>query len=109
MAARRDIFLGAVEHARQAGVPEHNVGKLRQMVLGDYFHAFWRALTSDPPARVEPMRVTLKAGVNLSRVIAKQRNYYTKNTACMNEQNEQVRRCRNCIPSFAFNEPGHGR
>lgn len=75
VAARREALPGAVQHAGQAGMPEHDVEKLRQMVLVHYFHAFRRALAGYSPAFLEPMRVTLTPGANLSRVKAKPRNY----------------------------------
>ena len=49
--------------------------KVKEIVLGQCFDAFRRALTGESPARVEPMRVTLKQGADLSEVKAKPRRY----------------------------------
>lgn len=49
VAAHRETLLAAVEHARQAGMLEHHVEELRHIVLGNFFHNFWQALTGEPP------------------------------------------------------------
>ena len=68
VAARREALEGALCAAVEAGLSERYVAELEEIVLGECFGAFRRALTGEPPARVEPMRVTLKQGADLSQV-----------------------------------------
>lgn len=49
----------ASEDAVNAGLSQENVGQL-ESVLSRRWNAFRIALPGDPPARVEPLRVTLK-------------------------------------------------
>ena len=55
----------------ETGLSERYVAELEEIVLGECFGAFRRALTGETPARVEPMRVTLKHGADLSQVTAR--------------------------------------
>ena len=73
--ARREALIGALYAAVQAGLPEAYVLEVEEIVLGQCFRAFLRALTSEPPARVEPMRATLKQGADLSEVKANPRRF----------------------------------
>ena len=63
---RREALVGALHAAVQAGLSKAYVCEMEEIVLGQCFGAFRRALTGEPPARVEPMRVTLKQGADLS-------------------------------------------
>ena len=69
----------------QAGLPEAYVREVKEIVLDQCFGAFRRALTGEPPARVEPMRVTLKQGADLSEVKAKPRRYLPDRSAYLRE------------------------
>lgn len=60
--AERTIALEeTVLTASNNGMSDRGVGKLRE-VGGRRAHASWRALRSDPPARVEPLKLTFKPG-----------------------------------------------
>ena len=75
LAARREALVSALRVAVDFGLPEGCVGDLEEIVLGECFDAFRRALTGERPARVVPMRVTLKQGADLLQVKAKPRVY----------------------------------
>ena len=75
VAARREALVGALRVAVEVGLPEGCVAELEEIVLGECFDAFRRTLTGQTPARVAPMRVTLKQGADLSQVKAKPRVY----------------------------------
>ena len=66
VAARREDLVGALRVAVEVGLPEGCVAELEEIVLGECFDAFRRGLTGETPARVAPMRVTLKQGADLS-------------------------------------------
>ena len=68
VAARREVLVGALRVAAEAGLPEGCVAELEEIVLGDCFDAVRSALADETPARVAPMRVTLKKGADLSQV-----------------------------------------
>ena len=58
--ARSEALKGAVQAEAAAGVQDSQVQRLREVVHSRW-NAFRRGLRrSDPPARVEPLRVTLK-------------------------------------------------
>ena len=78
---RRKALVRALRAAVQAGLPEAYVREVKEIVLGQYFGVFRRALTGEPPARLEPMRVTLKQGAGLSKVKAKPRRYPSDSSA----------------------------
>lgn len=71
--ARWEALLSAVDRARQADMWAVDADLLRQLIPGRFFTSFCRALTREPAALVEPMRVTLKAGADLLRVKGKPR------------------------------------
>ena len=73
VAARREALVGAFCVAVEVGLPEGCVAELEEIILGECFDAFRRALTGETPARVAPMRVTLEQGADLSQVKAKPR------------------------------------
>ena len=73
--ARREALVCALHVAVEVGWPEGCVAEIEEIVLGECFDAFRRALTGETPARVAPMRVTLKQGADLSQVKAKPRVY----------------------------------
>ena len=60
VAARREALVGALRVAVEVGLPEGCEAELEEVVLGECFDAFRRTLTGEAPARVAPMRVTLK-------------------------------------------------
>ena len=57
-------------------------------MLGQCFGAFWGALTVKSPARVEPMRLNLKKGVNVSHVKSKPRVYPSDKSAWLKAPSE---------------------
>ena len=59
-----------------------------EIVLGDFFDAFRRALTGKTPAYMVPMRVTLKQGTDLTQAKAKPRVYPPEKTAWLKENFE---------------------
>ena len=67
VAARREALVGAFRVTVKVGLPEGCVAKLEEIVLGEYFDAFRRALTGEPPACVALMWVTLKQGADLTQ------------------------------------------
>ena len=75
VAARREARMGALRMAVEVGSPERYVAELEDIVLGECFGAFRRALTGETPACVAPMRMTLKQGADLSQVKTKPRVY----------------------------------
>ena len=65
--ARSEALKGAVQAEAAAGVQDSQVQRLREVVHSRW-NAFRRGLRrSDPPARVEPLRVTLKPELGRSR------------------------------------------
>ena len=88
LAARREGLEGALRVAVEVGLPEGYVAELEEIVLGECFDAFRRALTGETPAHVAPMRVTLKQGADLSQVKAKPRVYPPEKSACLKEHFE---------------------
>ena len=88
VAARREALVGALRVAVEVGLPEGCVAELEEIVLGECFDAFRRALTGETPARVAPMRVTLKQGADLSQVKAKPRVYPPEKSAWLKEHFE---------------------
>ena len=60
VAARREALVGALRDAMEVGLPEGYGAELEEIVLGECFDAFRRVLRGETPARVAPMRVTLK-------------------------------------------------
>ena len=85
VAARREALVGALRVAVEVGWPEGGVAELEEIVLGECFDAFRRALTGETPARVAPMRVTLKQGEDLSQMKAKPRVYPPEKSAWFKE------------------------
>ena len=60
--ARSEALEEAVLASAAAGLEESLVERLRD-IIGRLWNAFWRGLPNgDPPARVEPLRVTLEPG-----------------------------------------------
>ena len=59
-----------------------------EIVPGDFFDAFRRALTGKTPACMVPMRVTLKQGTDLTRAKAKPRVYLPEKNAWLKEHFE---------------------
>ena len=57
-------------------------------MLGECFNAFRRALTGETPARVAPIRVTLKQGADLTKVKSKPRVYPPEKSAWLKEHSE---------------------
>ncbi|CAM9924409.1 unnamed protein product, partial [Sphacelaria rigidula] len=72
LATRRVSLSGSVTDAVKNGLEVSKAERLRG-ILYSHVNAFRRALRGDPPARVEPMRVTLKPGA--AAVKAKPRRY----------------------------------
>ena len=70
---RREALVGALRVAVEGGLPEGCMAEGEEIVLGECFDAFRRALTSETPACVAPMRVILKQGADLTQVNAKPR------------------------------------
>ena len=85
VAARREALVVALRVAVKVGLPEGCVAELENVVLGECFDTFRRALTGETPARVAPMRVTLKQGADLSQVKAKPRVYPPETSAWFKE------------------------
>ena len=83
--ARREALVGALHAAVQVGLPEAYVHEVKERGLGQCFGAFRRALTGEPPARVEPMLIMLKQGADLSEVKAKPRRYPPDRSAHLRE------------------------
>ena len=88
VAARREALVGASRVAAEVGLPEGCVAELDKIVLGECFDAFRRALTCETPARVAPMQVTLKQGMDFSQVKAKPRVYPPKKSTWLKENFE---------------------
>ena len=88
VAGRREALVGALRVAVEIGLPERCVAELEEIVLGEYFDAFRRALTGETPARVAPMRVTLKQGADLSQVKVKPPVYPPEKSAWLKEHFE---------------------
>ena len=81
-------LMGALHVAVEVGLPEGLVAELEEIMLGECFDAFWRALTGETPACVAPMRVTRKQGANLTQVKAKPRVYRPEKSAWLKEHFE---------------------
>ena len=75
VAARREAVVGALHVAVEVGLPDMCMVELEEIVLGECFDAFRRALTGEMPARVAPMRVTLRQGADLMQVKSRPRVY----------------------------------
>ena len=88
MAARRRALVGALRVAVEVGLPEGCVAELEDILLGECFDAFRRALTSETPACVAPMQVTVKQGADLTQVKAKPRVYPPEKSAWLKEHFE---------------------
>ena len=88
VAARREALVGALRVVVKVGLPGGCVAELKDIVLGECFDAFRNALTGETLARVAPMRVTLKQGVDLSQVKAKPRVYPSEKIAWLKEHFE---------------------
>ena len=71
--ANRKALVAAVDAALEAGLPSDTETRLRGLLLGLLFDGFSRSLSEDPPARVEPFQVILKADIDLSKVKASTR------------------------------------
>ena len=83
----RAMFMEAGEEvvAMGLGLPEGCVAELEEIVLGECFDAFRRALASETPVRVVHMWVTLKQGTDLTQVKAKPRVYSPKKSVWLKE------------------------
>ena len=88
VAARHEALVSALRVTVEVGLPEGCVAELEEIVLGECFDAFRRALMGETPARVAPMRVTLKQGADLSQVKAKPRVYPPEKSAWLKEHFE---------------------
>ena len=88
VAGRREALVGALRVAVEVGLPERCVAELEEIVLGECFDAFRRALTGETPAHVAPMRVTLKQGADLSQVKVKPPVYPPEKSAWLKEHFE---------------------
>ena len=64
---REEALLKAVEEAAKQGMASHCVARLREMVMERHRGAFRRALTGNPPARVQPMVAKRKQGTGKVR------------------------------------------
>ena len=99
VAARREALVGALRVAVEVGLPEGCVAELEEIVLGECFDAFPRALTGETLARVAPMRVTLKQGVALSQAKAKPRVYPSEKIVWLKEHFEVLCETRVVYPN----------
>ena len=81
VAARHEALVGACRVAVEVGFPEGCVAELEEIVLGECFDAFRRALTGKTPARMAPMGVTLKQEADLTQVRVKPRVYPPEKSA----------------------------
>ena len=81
VAARSEALVGVLRVAVEVELLEGCVAEHEEIALGECFDAFRRALTSETPVRVVPMRVTLKQGVDLTQVKAKPRVYPPEKSA----------------------------
>ena len=88
VAARPEALVRALRLAVEVGLPVGCVVELEEIVLGECFDAFWRALTGETPARVAPVRVRLKKGTNLTQVKAKPRVYPPEKSTWLEEHFE---------------------
>ena len=83
-----EALVGALRVAVEVRLPEGCVTELEEILLGECFEAFRRALTGETPVRVAPMRVTLKQGADLSQVKAKPRVYPSEKSAWLKKNFE---------------------
>lgn len=74
-AARRERWITATQSAATAGSPADCEAQLQELALGVCFGVFCETLTGDPPANVDPMCVTIKAGADLSRLATTTKMY----------------------------------
>ena len=88
VALRREALVCALRVAVEAELPEGCVAEVEEIVLGECFDAFWRAITGETPARVAPMRVTLNQGTDLSQVKAKPSVYSPEKSEWLKEHFE---------------------
>ena len=88
VAARREALVGALRVAVKVELPEGCVAELEEIMMGECFDAFRRALTGETPARMAPMWVTLKQGADLTQVKAKPRVYPPEKGALLKEHFE---------------------
>lgn len=77
--AREAALISAVNTAGQTGMPSAQVGRLRELVLGERSAAFRRALVGEAAVHVEPLRVKLKPQGPLQHVKAKPRDIPRQN------------------------------
>ena len=99
VAARLEALVGVLRVAVEAGLPEGCVAELEEIVLGECFDAFRRALTGETPASVAPMRVTLKQGTDLSQVKTKPRVHPPEKSAWLKEHFELLCETRMVYPN----------
>lgn len=57
----------AITEVAAEGLPSKGVEELRKFVLGTHVQAFQRALSNDPPAAVEPLRIHVMQGARAPR------------------------------------------
>ena len=100
VAARREALVGALRVAVEVGLSGGCVAELEEIVLGECFDPFRGALTSETPACVAPMRVTLKQSADLSQVKAKPRVYPPEKNARLKEHFEML-----CETGMAYPNP----
>ena len=86
----REALMAAVDAALEADLPPDAETRLRDLLLGLLFDVFRRSLSGDPPARVEPLLLKLKAGAGLSKVKARPMVYSPAKTAWLDEQFAQL-------------------
>ena len=89
-ALRRECLEEAVSEAARRGMPLGAVERLRRVILRARFEGFRRALTGEPPADVEPLRVKLRPGADLQRVKAKPRMVAPEKREWLEKQMEQL-------------------
>ena len=71
LALRKEALCSALEAAGNAEMPEQVLERLQELVMDRHLGVFRRALIGEPPAEVEPLRVTLRQGADLRKVKAK--------------------------------------
>ena len=88
--ARREALVGALRLPVDVWLTKGCMAELEEIVLGECFDAFRRALTDETPVRVAPMRVTLTQGADLTPVKAKLLVYSPEESAWLKEQFERL-------------------
>ena len=99
LAQRKEELYSTLEAAGNAGMPEQTLERLQDLVMDRQLGVFRRALTGEPPAEVEPLRVTLRQGADLRKFKAKCRSMKPERVSWLEEQMGRLEAARMVYPN----------